>query len=80
LLEISSDSPACSPSAITGTRPAVRVSDDGGGAAVPRAGGLGIIGMRERVELTGGRLSAAPGPRGFVVEAILPLPSGGGES
>jgi signal transduction histidine kinase len=61
-------------------RVTVRVSDDGGGAAVPRAGGLGIIGMRERVELTGGRLSAAPGPRGFVVEAILPLPSGGGES
>ncbi|MDN5917501.1 MAG: histidine kinase [Pseudonocardia sp.] len=57
----------------------IRVSDDGGAAADPGAGGWGIIGMRERVELTGGRLSAAPGPRGFVVEATLPLPPGGGE-
>ncbi|MFP5072766.1 sensor histidine kinase [Pseudonocardia nantongensis] len=57
----------------------IRVSDDGGAAACQGTGGWGIIGMRERVELTGGRLSAAPGPRGFVVEATLPFPSGGGE-
>lgn len=57
----------------------VRVSDDGEGAAGSQAPGWGIIGMRERVALTGGRLTAAPGSRGFVVDAILPVPSGGGE-
>lgn len=55
----------------------IRVSDNGGDAAEADPGGWGLIGMRERVELTGGRLSAAPGPRGFVVEATLPVPSGG---
>ncbi|MBN9797405.1 sensor histidine kinase [Pseudonocardia sp. UM4_GMWB1] len=59
----------------------VRVSDNGEGehAAHSQAPGWGIIGMRERVELTGGRLTAAPGSRGFVVDAILPVPTGGGE-
>ncbi|WP_438811040.1 sensor histidine kinase [Pseudonocardia alni] len=58
----------------------VRVSDNGEGecAAYSQAPGWGIIGMRERVELTGGRLTAAPGPRGFVVDATLPVPSAGG--
>lgn len=58
----------------------VRVSDNGEGehAAHSQAPGWGIIGMRERVELTGGRLTAAPGPRGFVVDATLPVPSAGG--
>ncbi|MBP2369699.1 sensor histidine kinase [Pseudonocardia parietis] len=64
----------------------IRVADDGGcvagpgtaGVAGSGTGGWGLIGMRERVELTGGRLSAAPGPRGFVVEATLPVPSVGG--
>jgi signal transduction histidine kinase len=36
--------------------------------------GHGLAGMRERAELLGGRLSAAPAPDGgFVVSAILPL-------
>lgn len=57
----------------------IRVSDDGGTGTAPGSGGWGIIGMRERVELTGGRLSSGPGPGGFVVEAVLPVPPGAGE-
>jgi signal transduction histidine kinase len=39
-------------------------------------GGFGIAGMRERVELLGGSLSAAPtGDSGFVVDAVLPFPA-----
>ncbi|WP_199428963.1 sensor histidine kinase [Qaidamihabitans albus] len=56
----------------------IRVSDDG--RAEPSAGGssgYGLIGMRERVELLHGRLSAGPGPAGgWVVEAWLPLGEG----
>jgi len=35
-------------------------------------GGLGLVGMRERVEALGGRLLAGPVNEEFVVEAILP--------
>ncbi|MFV0450668.1 MAG: sensor histidine kinase [Propioniciclava sp.] len=34
--------------------------------------GLGLIGMRERAELVGGSLTAAPTPGGFLVEVTLP--------
>jgi signal transduction histidine kinase len=51
----------------------VEVCDDGAGAASTPASsgsGIGIRGMRERAESTGGRLDAGPGPRGgFVVRA-----------
>jgi signal transduction histidine kinase len=53
----------------------VTVTDDGRG---PRAlnGGHGLIGMRERVAVLGGRLDAGAGPRGgFCVRAWLPLPA-----
>jgi signal transduction histidine kinase len=60
----------------------VRVADDGRGltAAVPGAaeggGGHGLVGMRERVTVLGGRLETGPAPGGgFTVEARLPLPS-----
>jgi signal transduction histidine kinase len=53
----------------------VIVTDDGRGAATdPHTGGHGIAGMRERVEVFGGELSA--GPRrggGFRVQARLPI-------
>ncbi|WP_342741687.1 sensor histidine kinase [Amycolatopsis marina] len=62
----------------------VRVSDDGNHAATrpDRAaalgsGGYGLVGMRERVELLHGRLSAGPGPDGgWLVEVWLPLEGG----
>lgn len=52
------------------------VDDDGGGApaALPSAGGHGLVGMQERVALFGGRLTAEPRPGGgFAVSAWLPL-------
>ncbi|WP_327426058.1 sensor histidine kinase [Streptomyces sp. NBC_01236] len=53
----------------------VEVVDDGRGASGNGAThGFGIIGMRERVGLLGGRLSAGPRPEGgFRVAARLPL-------
>ncbi|WP_263250196.1 sensor histidine kinase [Saccharopolyspora rosea] len=60
----------------------ISVSDDGTGVRaqpVGGSGGYGLVGMRERVELLGGRLHAGPGEHiGWRVEAELPLdrPSG----
>jgi signal transduction histidine kinase len=55
----------------------VRVADDGTGQHSNPAGGsggFGLIGMRERVELLGGRFSAGPnGGAGWTVVAELPL-------
>ncbi|MEV6531112.1 sensor histidine kinase [Streptomyces sp. NPDC051639] len=55
----------------------VEIVDDGRGATGKgSAQGFGIIGMRERVGLLGGRLSAGPRPEGgFRVTARLPLPA-----
>jgi signal transduction histidine kinase len=54
----------------------LQVADDGRGASSPRAGGFGLIGMRERVALYGGTLEAgSPDGCGFVVDAVLPLAS-----
>jgi signal transduction histidine kinase len=53
----------------------IEVRDDGPGAGSTE-GGHGLIGMRERVQLYGGRLRAAALPgRGFQVSADLPLAS-----
>jgi signal transduction histidine kinase len=54
----------------------IEVADDGAGASTSggNTGGLGLVGMRERVGLLGGTL--AVGPRstgGFTVRAVLPL-------
>lgn len=56
----------------------LRVTNGPGAPAGPRANGHrpghGLAGMRERVELLGGSLSAGPAPGGgFAVSAVLPL-------
>lgn len=47
---------------------------DGGGPGRPRgrSGGVGLIGMRERVEALGGTLAAGPAGSGWRVRATLP--------
>ncbi len=58
---------------------AVEVVDDGRGGAVGGAG-HGLVGMRERVALAGGRFHAGPRPEGgFRVAAWLPVPPPAGE-
>ncbi|WP_433124624.1 sensor histidine kinase [Micromonospora sp. CA-240977] len=51
------------------------VADTGPGgvpAGMPTGGGHGITGMRERVEVLGGRLEAGPTPTGWRVRTVLP--------
>ena len=53
----------------------VEVVDDGTPAEPPRAGGHGLLGLRERVTLYGGDFEAGPLPGGgFHVRASLPVP------
>ncbi|MGK5681438.1 sensor histidine kinase [Actinoplanes sp. URMC 104] len=53
----------------------VEVVDDGVAAGQPSAGGHGLLGLRERVALYGGRFDAGPLPGGgFRVRASLPVP------
>lgn len=60
-----------------------RITDDG--TAIRRqpvggSGGYGLVGMRERIELLGGRFRAGPGKHvGWRVEAVLPLAEQNGE-
>jgi signal transduction histidine kinase len=63
----------------------IQVSDNGTGSAAARidpaqrtdGGGHGLIGMRERVMLFGGELSAGPRPEGgYAVVARIPTPAG----
>jgi signal transduction histidine kinase len=52
----------------------LRVANGPGESAGHSGDGHGLVGMRERVELLGGSLSAGPAPGGgFVVSAVLPL-------
>ncbi|MFI6237798.1 sensor histidine kinase [Micromonospora sp. NPDC050784] len=50
----------------------VRNGPSEGGSALPGAG-QGLLGLRERVELLGGRLEATPVDGGFLVRALIPL-------
>lgn len=55
----------------------IRVVDDGvGSPSPPRTGGQGLVGMRERVALLEGEMTAGPCPAGgFEVMVALPLPA-----
>ncbi|WP_187976378.1 sensor histidine kinase [Mycetocola sp. JXN-3] len=54
---------------------AARDTDPASPAATPRTGGHGLVGMRERVQLAGGRLTLGPTDSGgFRVAAHLPIP------
>ncbi|GIJ46084.1 hypothetical protein Val02_29700 [Virgisporangium aliadipatigenens] len=57
----------------------VRVANAPGRTGVPGSGGgLGLVGMRERVELVGGTLAAGPGADGgFEVRATFPVRDAG---
>ena len=52
----------------------LEIADDGTGEAAPVGrGGHGLVGMRERVALYGGRLDAGQQPDGgFAVRVLLP--------
>jgi signal transduction histidine kinase len=54
----------------------LEISDDGAGEPAPVAsGGHGLVGMKERVALYGGRIDAGRRPgRGFAVRVRLPIP------
>jgi signal transduction histidine kinase len=57
----------------------LEITDDGRANGKPSSGpgGLGLIGMRERAGLHGGRLTAGPGAwGGYVVRVTLPTPAG----
>ncbi|GAA4226488.1 hypothetical protein GCM10022254_11660 [Actinomadura meridiana] len=54
----------------------VQITDDGPGSASATGLGYGISGMRERVALLNGHLTAGPRPDcGFAVSARLPIPA-----
>ncbi|GAB1693304.1 sensor histidine kinase [Krasilnikovia sp. M28-CT-15] len=56
------------------------VRDDGGGTPPPAvpSGGHGLTGMRERVEVLGGHLTAGPAEGGWRVHTTLPAAAGPG--
>ncbi|MFX5574745.1 ATP-binding protein, partial [Acinetobacter baumannii] len=55
---------------------ALQVIDDGPGASSHETGGgMGLVGMRERIAILGGTFDAASlQPRGFRVRVALPIP------
>lgn len=60
---------------VTAEEVRVQLTDDGGirtGHTSRPDPGFGLVGMRERVELLGGHVSAAPRPPGWELTAVLP--------
>ena len=56
----------------------VSVVDDGGATPVrsnPPGGGHGLVGMRERVHVHGGAVTAGPIGGGWAVDVTIPLPT-----
>jgi signal transduction histidine kinase len=53
----------------------LEIVDDGrGGSKRTSGGGHGLVGMRERVALYGGRFDASRGPSGgFAIRVVLPI-------
>jgi len=51
----------------------IKVSDNGRPSGQKAADGRGLLGMRERVRVYGGRFTAGPTPDGWVVSVRLPL-------
>lgn len=66
---------------VTGDAAALIVEDDGIATELPFSGGtgIGLLGVRERAEMLGGRLSLSIArPHGLIVEVALPLGSAAG--
>ncbi len=52
----------------------IEVGDDGPGAAPSDGHGHGLVGIRERVKIYGGEMTAGPTPDGgFLLSARLPI-------
>jgi signal transduction histidine kinase len=52
----------------------IEVRDDGAGSSTSDGLGHGLVGIRERVKIYGGEMSARPGPEGgFVLDVRLPI-------
>jgi signal transduction histidine kinase len=52
----------------------IEVSDDGEGGAKSDSPGYGLVGVRERVQIYGGEMTAGTAPQGgFILSTRLPL-------
>lgn len=54
----------------------MRVHNEASGESAGTGGGFGLAGMRERVALVGGTLTAGPDPAGWLVTVEVPSPGG----
>lgn len=63
--------------AVTAAGTGVTVRDDGPGLTDGVSRGYGLVGLAERVELAGGRMSTGPGPDGHGFQVRVTLPAAG---